>query len=112
MDISGHISKISGNIAFDECAIDFALLVINFLHDPYPPCNGNLISNGRRFYNRTKFLRTRTNGIFYIFLKNRIEFVAAYNPLTGKPYDQATIFSFVDMIYLNKMLQKQSEVIL
>ena len=112
VDISRHIAKVGGNISLDQRAEELPPLVVDFLHHPDTACDCDLISHWRRLHDGPQLFGTGTHGVFHIFLKDRVELIVIYDPLSGETDDQTAIFRSVYMVGLQKMPQQNAVIVL
>ena len=106
MDVTGHITEISGDIPFHQRAINIPAFMVHFLNDPNPSGNGDLVPDRRRFDDGAQLLGSRMNGILDVFLKHRVELIAVHHPFSGKAQNQPSVFSAADVIDLQQMAQQ------
>ena len=54
---------------------------------------------------------TSTNGIFFVFLKDRVELEAGGDPRSGEPDDETAAFSALNLIRVQKVQQERAVVL-
>ena len=97
MNIARDVAKVGGNGSFDRAAVNLVALDVDLLHDPNPPGNGNLVSDGRRLDDRAEFLRITADGILLILLEDRVELEIVDDSLD----DQSAVLGSLDLIGFN-----------
>ena len=80
--------------------------MINIFYDPHAAGNRNLVTDWRRFDDRTEFIGTIMNSVFDVLLKDRKELVVVDDPFTLDTDDQTFVFCFVDLITGQQMTQQ------
>ena len=86
-------------------------LGVNLFDFPHAPCNGDFFAGGRRLNQRAKLLAVSTNGIFFVFLKDRVELEAGGDPLSGESDDETAAFSALNLIRVQKVQQERAVVL-
>ena len=98
MDITRTVSEVSGDITLDKSAVHVAALMIHLLDYPHSSGYRYLVTDRGRLHYRAELLGAGMNGIFDVFLKHRVEFVAVHYPFAGKPHDKSAVLRPADMV--------------
>ena len=83
-------------------------LGVDFFDFPHASCNGDFFAGGRRLHQRAKLLTVSTNGIFFVFLKDRVELEAGGDQLSG---EETAAFSALNLIRVQKVQQERAVVL-
>ena len=86
-------------------------LGVDFFDFPHASCNGDFFAGRRRLHQRAKLLTVSTNGIFFVFLKDRVELEAGGDPLSGESDDETAAFSALNLIRVQKVQQERAVVL-
>ena len=71
--------------------------MVNFLDNPYMTGNSDFFASRRRFYDRTKFVASASDGVFFVLLKYSIEPERIYYSFSGNSDYKTALISTLYM---------------
>ena len=106
MDITRTLPEVGRHLTLDLLAVDHMALVVDLLHNPDLPGNGDFLAGGRRQADCAQLVRAAADGVFFVLLKHRVEFVRGRQPLARQSDDQPTRLGALDVFGFEQMPQQ------
>ena len=112
VDIARHIAEVGGDIALDQGAEELTALVIDFLHHPDAPRDGDLVADRWGLDDGAQLLGAGTDRVFHVLLEHGVELVVVHDPLARQAQDQSAVFRATHVVDFQQMPQQQTVILL
>ena len=111
VDVSRALAEVGRHAPLYLRDVEQVALVVDLLHDPHVPGNGDLLARGRRRHEGADLLRLAAHGVLDVLLEDGVELVVVGHALAGEAHDEAASLRLLDVILREHITQKLAEVV-
>ena len=98
VDVSRALAEVGRHAPLYLRDVEQVALVVDLLHDPYVPGDGDLLARGRRRHKGADLLRLAAHGVLDVLLEDGVELVVVGHALAREAHDEAARLRLLDVV--------------